>query len=174
MEADEHYQRASWVRTAFQPLRDMFVFSGRSTRTEVVTFFLLGTLANMGRFTMAPPFNVPLAAFKLVWGFVWSFPWIALFARRLHDQGRAGWWALLLMAPYAVLFAMAVTTGTLSPSGPPFEWSPTGPSWIGFMSVWAMIGVAILILHLLPGTPGFNRYGADPRLASEPQQTAAA
>ena len=34
----ERYQPADWLFLAIRPIRDMFVFTGRSTRSEVAAF----------------------------------------------------------------------------------------------------------------------------------------
>ena len=48
----------------------------------------------------------------LVWIAVTIVPALALLVRRLHDSGKSGWWALMLLLPFAgaiVLFIFVVT-----------------------------------------------------------------
>ena len=48
----------------------------------------------------------------LVWIFATIVPAIALLVRRLHDTGKSGWWALMILLPFAgaiVLLIFAVT-----------------------------------------------------------------
>lgn len=151
----------------------MFVFSGRSTRSEVAAFFILGTFANMTIVTIVA--NGVLGWFLLfmtaAWRLFWGFPWIALFLRHLHDQGRTGWWALLLAAPATTLAAKMtapyIVPGAIGTAGwRVIDWSAMGPWQPMAALVLAVYGIAIiaqLVLFLLPGTPGDNRHGRDPR-----------
>lgn len=63
-------------------------------------------------------------------------------SKRLHDRGRSGWWAAL------ILFAMVAV------------W----PEPVGFFDfLFALVLVwATVELGMLPGEQGFNRYGANP------------
>jgi uncharacterized membrane protein YhaH (DUF805 family) len=60
-------------------------------------------------------------------------PNIAVTVRRLHDRDMSGWWYL----GYIVA------------------------SFIPFLNIIALI--AFLVVMVLPGTPGPNRYGEDPK-----------
>ncbi|HSJ79004.1 MAG TPA: DUF805 domain-containing protein, partial [Erythrobacter sp.] len=60
-------------------------------------------------------------------------PSIAVTVRRLHDRDMSGWWYLGLIV--AGLIPL-----------------------IGFLA-----SIALFVLMLLPGTPGSNRFGADPK-----------
>jgi uncharacterized membrane protein YhaH (DUF805 family) len=69
----------------------------------------------------------------------WAFglavlvPSIAVVVRRLHDRDLSGWWYL-----------GAIVAGMI-----PF---------VGFIA-----SIALLVLMFLPGTPGPNRFGPDPK-----------
>jgi uncharacterized membrane protein YhaH (DUF805 family) len=63
-------------------------------------------------------------------------------SKRLHDRGRSGWWAALILVSIAACW----------------------PHPIGFFDflfflvlVWAVVEIA-----LMPGEPGANRYGVNP------------
>lgn len=63
-------------------------------------------------------------------------------SKRLHDRGRSGWWAALILLSIAAVW----------------------PHPIGFFDflfflvlVWAAVELAVM-----PGEPGANRYGANP------------
>ena len=80
-------------------------FKGRSDRREYIIFiiitwivwFVLGLLSGLLR-------NVAVLSWILwvVSAVIWIFTFIAFIAivvRRLHDIGKSGWWALLLLIP---------------------------------------------------------------------------
>lgn len=164
----------SFLALAFKPLRDMFVFSGRSRRTEVLAFFLLGILANAATVSVHTyDDGKAFEAIRQAWSILWTFPWIALLVRRLHDQGRSVSWAWAVGAAFVAVIA---------PS-PLLPQSPQNRSWmtVTFLGTfhpaqpWASIyGTALIILWLLllwlylaPGQFGTNRYGPNPRVDRE-------
>src|SRR4051794_19429753 len=97
-------RRMSFLAMAFKPLADMFVFSGRSRRTEVIAFSFLGMLANALTVHWYDGGRV-FEAMRAGWSVLWAFPWLALFVRRLHDQGRSARWAWALGTVFAALIA---------------------------------------------------------------------
>jgi uncharacterized membrane protein YhaH (DUF805 family) len=166
------------IRLAFRPLRDMFVFTGRSTRSEVWAFFLLGILANMITITISGPSAPLMDAAKMLWGFLWGFPLITLFVRRLHDQDRSGRWALSLLG---LAFLIVVMSGLPQSAESPMTVTINGtvshpaftPLSIGLGGIVVTIALAqFVVMYLLPGTYGRNRFGPDPRL-DPPEQTPA-
>jgi len=159
------------VALAFKPFRDMFVFAGRSRRTEVVAFFILGTLAN-GVTVELLKGGVAQTAIGAGWSLLWSFPWLALLVRRLHDQGRSARWAWAL---FAVILALLATAPLLPQSADGDyrvtlvvrTFHPVGPLAIVHGVVAAIWAVASLFFYLAPEQVGTNRYGPDPRLDPE-------
>lgn len=135
------------------PLKRYFDFSGRSRRKEYWSFALLlfiiylVPLALMlaGGFplmSMNDPEAMPAAPGPLflvgagLMGLVALaiiIPTIAVTVRRLHDRDLSGWWYL----------------GVIAASMIPF---------VGFLA-----SIAFLVLMFLPGTPGPNRFGPDPK-----------
>jgi uncharacterized membrane protein YhaH (DUF805 family) len=108
---------------------------------------------------------------------------VAAAARRLHDRNRSGWWSLIL--PFAVVAvgldqarrmdAMAREMGrwmSEAQHAPPegigdiFAFSAKlqaampGPDWPAIVAGVAMLWLAIELVRA--GTPGDNRYGAQP------------
>ena len=69
----------------------------------------------------------------LVWIHAILIPSIAVTIRRLHDRDMSGWWYL------------GAIIGGMIP-------------YVGFL-----VSIAFLVLMALPGTPGPNRYGPDPK-----------
>ncbi len=88
----------------------------------------------------------------------------AAVVRRLHDGNRSGWWALpvaLLNIASQVSGLAMLAAGKLAPvPGRPF--AATQQSF-GLIQFAALLAVVILIVVLvLPGTEGSNRFGPDP------------
>jgi uncharacterized membrane protein YhaH (DUF805 family) len=156
-------------------------FHGRSTRSEVVSFWFFGMLADFLVNWLGPTARgaSPLSAIgvaELFWSVVLLWPFIPLLVRRLHDQGRSWRWTLLWPAVLGVSTILLTlpesetsgTSITLLTFHRSLDWIPlTTPLLIG--SLIAM--TAIFVLYILPGTPGDNRFGPDPRVAP-PDQTA--
>lgn len=175
MRADYGPNRLS-LRLAFRPFADAFEFQGRSTRHEVISFWLLGALGHLGTLKVEGISSQTAAVFGIAWAILWGWPWTPLLARRLHDQGRSGRWAVL---PF-VGAAMLLLNWWLAPTGngPPMDFSLGSPhlhrsiAWtpltIGSFAAFGMISIVTFLFYLLPNTKGPNRYGPDPRLAAEP------
>ena len=142
------------------PLKRYFEFSGRSRRLEYWMFVLFQMIV-----------MVPIAAIFLA-GFPWQqianpdpayepefgpllivgsilivvvslglfIPGIAVTVRRLHDRNMSGWW-------YGGLFLA---------------------SFIPLINILTVFGfIAIFVIMFLPGTPGPNRFGPDPKDPSQ-------
>lgn len=128
--------------------RDLFVFRGRSQRTELVLFLILAMLVSQ---------IVSLTAGKPSWplALAFSLPLMALLARRLHDFNRSGWFAIMVPV-VAMLNAWAwwqFEAGILPSPELPFAYEAVRIVLvIGF---WAIV--------VWPGTKGANRFGPDPR-----------
>ena len=97
------------------------------------------------------------------------FAWIsqAIYAKRLHDLGKSGWWILLSIAPLCVaLFGLGlaqagatVDSAGLAALSIPFSIGSLG---LSLWSFWLSIQVMFFA-----GEPGSNDYGNPPRLAVE-------
>lgn len=141
------------------PYRRYFDFSGRSRRMEywmfalfnVIVggiFFLLMSLGGGADIFLAPAPDVstigggPLFWIGMVGMCIWALatiiPSIAVVVRRLHDRNLTGWIYL------GVIVAQFIPV------------------------VGLLASIALLVLMVLPGTPGANKYGADPK---DPAQT---
>lgn len=137
----------------FMPLKRYADFNGRSRRMEywsftlflVIVYVILLAIMMGGGLSMSAmtdPTAVPEGPGVLFWiggGLLALFalaiivPSIAVGVRRLHDRDMSGWWYL----------------GVIVASMIPF---------VGFIA-----GIAFLVITLLPGTPGPNKYGPDPK-----------
>ncbi|MCW3849000.1 DUF805 domain-containing protein [Sphingomonas sp. LB-2] len=142
--------------------RETLNFTGRSTRTEVVSFWLLYMLAvlifTVSHIVLLTLHLMPPHFLTDLVGFLFLLPSFALLARRLQDQNLPGW-------PGALLYAATQALGFwLTRDGPnPYQreiW------WMAFVVVAI---TAYLIALFRAGTPGPNRYGPDPRLDAATQ-----
>ena len=126
--------------------RGLSAFSGRSERTQMVLFLMLlgmiGPPAARGLADLSIFYSVSEKRLEILL----MATAIPLFVRRLHDQDRSGWWALIVPALMVVDWAMGTSNGS-------FPLSVT--KFILVMTVWLFV--------LWPGTDGTNRYGPDPR-----------
>lgn len=124
-----------------RPWRLYADFAGRSQRTEyflyaIVLYSVIALLALLAGFFSPGGFSsgngmATIALVVMILIVIASIiPSWAVTIRRLHDQGRSGWFALLAFIPY-----------------------------IG--------GLILLVFAFLPGTPGENEYGFDPRTDEE-------
>ncbi len=110
-----------------------------------------------------------LASYRyLAYSLLVLWPWLALYAKRLHDLGRTSWWGALLLVPsyFYIFFELAgITDGT---------------------RVISLLSVVLLLLIYLPvpveglwlggviGDRGDNQFGPDPLPAAfyqRPQQS---
>jgi uncharacterized membrane protein YhaH (DUF805 family) len=130
---------------ALLPLKRYADFSGRSTRTELLSFLFLIVVVNVAVVLAASVINLTLGRIvAALIGLAVVCPWLAVIIRRFHDQGRSGWWAL---APLLLGGGASITPETLGP-------------WTLFQIAAA---VAVWTLLLWKPDEGENRYGPDPR-----------
>jgi uncharacterized membrane protein YhaH (DUF805 family) len=107
-------------------------------------------------------FNHPVLLQTLYFGFELAL-WLsclAVFAKRLHDRDKSGWWLVVLyMAPIgAVLLAGLI--GAMNADFGGFA------ARMCIVAVFAFFIWFFVELGFLPGTRGYNRYGSDPLAAA--------
>lgn len=165
------------LRLAVRPLVDAFQFRGRSTRKEVVSFWLLDMLAHAGTLSIDTPPSSLFYVFGIAWALLWNWPWVPLLIRRLHDQGRSGWWAALQLGfippfLYASLIAPAGKGASISFHLGSFAIDREIGWNAGMIAMLPMVllGVVMFVLYLLPPTKGANRFGRDPRCDVAPER----
>ena len=114
---------------ALLPLNRYFDFKGRSTRTEyfafgialtlVYAFLLFVMLSTMTRDQGPSGIGMMSLGMMCIVSIGTFVPSIALIVRRLHDQGRTGWMALLMLIPYAgglIVFIFMCLSGDEGPN----------------------------------------------------------
>jgi len=137
------------------PFKRYADFRGRSRRMEYWSFVLLniivyivlglvvgalgGGLAGLGSVDPGNPWAAYSVFFSgagllfVLWWLATIIPMIAVGVRRFHDRDMSGWWYLGFIVAAMIPF-------------------------VGFIA-----GIAFLVIMLLPGTPGPNRFGSDPK-----------
>jgi uncharacterized membrane protein YhaH (DUF805 family) len=96
-------------------------------------------------------------------GLLLIYPWVCVYAKRLHDIGRTGWWTILPMvlafaAKWTVVLGIApVFYAELGP--------PTAYRWLWF-TVAVLVNAAylgaVLWIGVTKSAPGLNRFGPPP------------
>ena len=172
--AEDNPNRVS-LRLGAKALLSLFRFSGRSTASEVISFYLLYMVSVVGVMlaSIAVPFEwEDSPVFRLAISLLeatFTFPYLALLVRRLHDQERSLRWLWLVPGLLGVTIAML-----LLPEGEHSSLSVRllgwrrHPEWSPVAVLCLLASVAsfftLLTLLLMPGTSGPNRHGPDPRL----------
>lgn len=139
----------------FMPFRRYADFRGRSRRMEfwafglfnLVVYLVIGGIALGTTGAMSTVADVQSGSFSaatsvlfggvgiilVIYWLATIIPALAVTVRRLHDRDMSGWWY-----PGLMLLSMIPLVGLLA-------------------------SIAFLVLTLLPGTPGPNRFGSDPK-----------
>ena len=135
-------------------------FSGRSRRTEVLYYWIASALVGATlKFVVSTVVTFETSLFfDNALQLVLIVPMFALYVRRLHDQGKSGWWGFLL--PLSLLLSIPGVVSEFRGDGTPMIAQKATP-----MNITAgLCGLALIVLCLLRGTEGANSYGLDPRL----------
>jgi uncharacterized membrane protein YhaH (DUF805 family) len=154
------------VNNYFKVLRT-FSFAGRARRAEYWQFVILNALAQIALRFLSMAFGLVLnvddagafvlnnnltedstALLELIYSVLVLIQSIAVNVRRFHDRGLSGWW-------------LAGALGAMAAAGASFVIAPAfRPAAMG---VIAVVGLALFVISVLPGTSGPNKYGADPK-----------
>ena len=142
-------------------LRGTLTYHGRARRTDlaiyaVAALWLVPFALSLGELVAGR--DLPRLA-ELALGAVLAVPFCALFVRRCHDSGRSGRWAWLLLPGLLLPLLRSAVGLTQGISGSlmldRFIWPL---DWLSIAT-----NLASVVLCLLPGTAGPNRFGEDPR-----------
>ena len=120
-------------------------FHGRASRLEFWHYILVVLVVSV---------LLDILGIRLLSTVVWLallVPTLAIIVRRLHDVDRSGW---LILVPIVPTFLMVALLYLFWPLG----------------ALFALATVAcfayLIYLYVLPGTPGANQYGSDPKAAA--------
>lgn len=128
-------------------------FRGRASRSEFWWFSLFSALLNAAvgiLASLAPGVGSVISAVLGLWLLL---PSLAVTARRLHDRGFSGWWQAL---PAVLMLAGLACAAAGAPQALP--WTAAGAG---------LVSLGLLVLCVLRGTPGPNRFGPSPPAAQE-------
>jgi uncharacterized membrane protein YhaH (DUF805 family) len=142
-------------------IENTLTFEGRTTRTEVANYGFVALLATVMVALVAGYF----AAFDLrnllgnILACVIAIPVPAMLIRRYHDQDRTGRWVWLAVIVFAVWAVRAAVSQMLG-----LDARLALDAWIWPLD-WliTLANIATILLIVLPGTKGVNRFGPDPR-----------
>ena len=146
-------------------IRNYVNFSGRARRTEFLNFILFSCLLLIVAMALdVVCFNTPYGVFYLLVALFLFLPQLAVSARRLHDTGRTSKW---LLWNYLALLVWAVAALVLSGLSA-FAGGRDASAWFlivlcGGCVLFFIWEIVFLVWFCLPGTPGENRYGPDPK-----------
>ena len=150
---------------AGKAIRGTLDFRGRSTRLEVIAFWLAAMFVGIPLTSLFRlPEHGPGQLVATIGGYLVCAPFAALLVRRLHDLDHSGWWAV---APIPVVLVNAYQSALVS-----FETAPQSmPMWV---SLALLIPIGIVFTFMIaPGAEGPNRFGSDPRSSIHPEQLGA-
>lgn len=116
---DDYETPPSLFHTMVQPLMRFGDFSGRSSRREYWSFYLLHIMVGMFvgmMLVISAPIAMVIGLLYLMATFI---PNLSVSVRRLHDQDKSGWFYLLSFIPLVgplVLIVMLLSPGTRGPN----------------------------------------------------------
>jgi uncharacterized membrane protein YhaH (DUF805 family) len=144
---------------ATRPLKKYADFTGRAPRAEFWWFYLGTLVAYLVAMIVDSLVGIellgPYGLFTLLIAVALILPGLAATVRRLHDTNRSGWWVLIAVVPY---FIMGVMMGRSMASG-----DTAGMASAGLVGLIALAGgIAMIVVMVLPGNKGDNRFGPDP------------
>ncbi|MBS0477448.1 MAG: DUF805 domain-containing protein [Proteobacteria bacterium] len=156
----DSFRRVSFTGLLLKILRQTASFGGRSTRAELIVGLIAAlVLARVAVLLaeLAAPNGNPWPA--IVLQVIAALPLPALIVRRLHDHSRSGWWIMPALFAFTLAIARSIVAATQG-----FEARIALDRVIWPLDWIAIVGnVAMLVLLVLPGTKGPNRFGPDPR-----------
>ena len=137
----------------------MFGASGRISRAKYwksllilcVAGLLVGVILMTAAGLAAPLFIVAVVIFFLPW-LMWGF---SIHTERLHDRDKSAWWLLVFYLVPGVLGHLANLPLIDGAAGIALHYVLLVPAFV--LTIWGFVEIGCL-----RGTPGSNRYGANP------------
>jgi uncharacterized membrane protein YhaH (DUF805 family) len=141
-----------------------FTLRGRANRTELASYILSAVFVTLA-VSFAAALFTPYPVRAMVSDgltVLLAIPVPALLVRRLHDQDRSGHLVWLAVFAFGVWLIRTVIANTLGTD------ARIGFDRMTWLLDWAVIfaNLGAVILAILPGTSGPNRFGPDPRQRS--------
>lgn len=162
----------------FQPLARYFDFQGRSRRSEYWLWFLFQVIVSIVFSALKPVIGNIAEILNGIFSLAVFIPSLAVGVRRFHDINRTGWWILFPFVVFVVALIVFFSINgssfmanmqSLSTMGP----NPTPDQAMAMMTalapmawvflVWFAAALVTFVFNVLDGTPGHNRFGADPK-----------
>jgi uncharacterized membrane protein YhaH (DUF805 family) len=171
------------MKYMLMPLRRYADFSGRSRRMEfwmwklftfligIVVWILIMSMIGGAAFANDPQALAAAGGGAMIvimlyglFALATLIPDLAVTVRRLHDTDRSGWWILAPLLPYIVALVSAL--------GGAASGDQNGLAAGGLIAGIAMLaalvlGIVLLVFMFLEGTRGPNRFGPDPKGATD-------
>jgi uncharacterized membrane protein YhaH (DUF805 family) len=150
----------AYLEPLWRPLVRYADFKGRSTRTDLGVFWALLMVLSLPLHAAEIIGVLSVETRRVVESVLVLLilcPLVALLVRRLHDQGRGGWWLLIGAPALSLILVQQWRRLTLG-------WDIVGgrdPFPVDLVAGISILVVAVLVL--LPNEPGPNRFGPDPR-----------
>lgn len=142
-------------------------FEGRATRSEFWWFYLFYFLVNITFSLLDRVFSfVIIELIGILVALAIFLPYIAVNARRLHDLNLSGWWQCFIYIPFAFLMIIisyfAINAQYIDARS--MSSLAIGLVICGGLCVLICVisSLVFLILFILRGTRGVNRFGEDP------------
>lgn len=134
-------------------LKFLFNPNGRISRKDIWLVYLFPLISVLFIAVMLNrefPIIEPVLLF-----FAW--PSIAVSAKRFHDRGMSGWWALLIAVSLAAVFALLLGV-MLYGHDVPTNLIVT----VYYIMIYGPMIFTFIVNYCLPGQVGPNEYGPDP------------
>ena len=143
----------SWLRTLQKLfIKNFFSFSGRANRKEFIIFQINYFCLNIIIFI---PLYLGFSSFVTFISLILFIPDLAITIRRLHDFNVSGWAYFFLNCIFCIIIiCLMVKDGSIK--------KETQMSRVTSIFSYSTVILQYLILLLLKGTPGPNRYGQPP------------
>jgi uncharacterized membrane protein YhaH (DUF805 family) len=147
--------------SVFRTVRRSFVFTRRSTRSELIGYLFTGLMISVP-VSFVTGLALTHDAHMLVGNaltLLLALPLPALLVRRLHDSGRSGAWVWLAVLGFSIWLARTAVSAAWGMNA-----RLSFDGWIWLID-WLVIlsNLASVTLALMPGSAGTNRFGTDPR-----------
>lgn len=142
-------------------------FEGRATRSEFWWFYLFSFLVNIAFSLLDRVFSfVIIELIGILVALAIFLPYIAVNARRLHDLNLSGWWQCFIYIPFAFLM---IIISYFAINAQYIDARSMSSLAIGLVIcgglcvlICVILSLVFLILFILRGTRGINRFGEDP------------